>query len=186
MQIRVSDLQPEGTIVSETLSLESINERMNLSPQNEILFLKEPEVTVKVRSAPGGAEVVGIVKSLYQQPCGVCVEPLELPLEVDLHFTLKPAETQEPASDEEALQDDVGILTYQGEHIDLEEVVQEALILKIDPYYSPPRKKDGTCTSCGKCPKESFQVLEDAPESATTDTVSFGDLLEAAKKKKKK
>jgi uncharacterized metal-binding protein YceD (DUF177 family) len=184
MRVRISDLRPEGILIKDTISLESLNERMNVGDENDVIFLEEPQVALKIKSVGStAAEAIGLIKAKYKQSCGMCAEDVTLAMEIDAHFMLK----QKLGIDQPEIEyeDDRGVVTYEGEHVELEDIIQESLILKVTPYYVPERDENGVCSLCNKCPAKEANILEDAPEEKES-TVLFGELLAKAQRKNKK
>mgnify|MGYP000650020197 CR=1 FL=1 len=156
MKLCLRDISPKGLTIKDYLSLQSLNDRMAEGSNNEIVFLTPPEVNLTVYGSERGAETRGSVRTRYRQPCARCLKELEMDLEVEANFILKPKPPRETAcvrSDADI--EDVGIVYFEGEHIDLEDILQETLILALSPFLLPPKDKEGRCTMCGEtCPKE--------------------------------
>lgn len=137
MKIRVTDLPPSGATIESDLSVENLNARMNEAKGNDIRFLSAPQLSLHLRPEKGGVEVRGTVDSSYAQPCSRCLEEVRTPLHSDIQLTLKPKQSR-PGVDRMTTSaewaDDVGIVYFDGEHIDLEDVIQECLILSLSPF----------------------------------------------------
>ncbi len=179
MKVRISTISPNGFTINEQLSLESLNTRMNEGRENDIVFTAPPLVDITVFKTDGGAEVKGTVKTRYRQPCSHCLEVIEQDLMLDLHMILspKPLEVTENQEDDLDYQDDVGFYFYEGDYAELEEPIQEALILSLSRFWHPPVDAQGCCTRCHR------QIdFDEAEESSPT--ISLGDLLKEAQKKK--
>lgn len=166
MKIRVSTLTPEGLTINDTIPLTPLNERMDEGSNNDIYFLNDPEVNIRIWSSARGAETEGTVRARYRQPCGRCLKEIEQLLEVPVNYIVKAASPEQKVKDLDAL----GILYYQGEHIDLEEILQESLILALNPYASPPINDEGNCSICELNPENHLQIKN-------TSKNTLGDLL---------
>lgn len=158
MKIRITDIPYEGLKIEDSLSLENLTARMNEGDNRGIVFTVAPKVTLTVFRSTLGAETKGTVTTRYKQPCSLCVEEVEKDIEIEANYILKP---RDPVN-LDALDDDVGVVFYDGEHVDLEDVIQESLILALNIYWHPPQDKDGNCVRCGLnfCAK---QASEDKP-----------------------
>lgn len=178
MKVRVSRLPPEGLSVKTTLSLESLNTRMNEGREVDIVFTEAPSVDLMVTKTTQGAETKGRVTTKYRQPCSRCVEAVEKSLDIEANFILqqRPEPGQRDTSDsEEDYEDDIGISYFEGDQVDLEDLIQQALILPLSLFWHPPCDQKGNCTHCGK--------LCEAPNAAEIpklETISLGDLLKKA------
>ncbi len=144
MRINVSNLPPEGLELKDSLSLSSLNARMDEGRANDIRFSLAPTVSVRILNQGGGISVRGVIESEYHHPCPRCVEPISRGLKqpVDLFFK---RHSHTPDTD----QDDIGICYYDGLHIELEEYLQQELILAINPFEYLPSFCEGRDCSQG-------------------------------------
>ena len=184
MRVRIRDISPQGLTLHEPLPVDGLNERMNEGRHNDIVFTEDPRVEVHVERSPTGAETRGEVRARYRQPCSLCLREVErsTTARIDLHFQERPlgAHADEDARAEpEKYEDGVGISYFEGEHIELEPLLQEALILTLEPFWHPPCKANGRCSECDECPGAT------TPPPAEGKT-SLGALLEQAAVKRKK
>ncbi len=93
--------------------------------------------------------------------CGRCVGPASIPIEEEaLRVTFMPkadvpeeddAEVADKSEDEgvELASDDLDVFPFEGEHVDLERLIREQLVLAVP--YAPLCKEDcqGLCPQCG-------------------------------------
>ena len=182
MKVRISDLTHSGLEISESMSLEALNERMSAARGNDIVFTQAPKVQISITKMEGGAEVSGEVTSRYTQPCSRCADDIDRDHKVSLHLLLQEAGVKAPVTGEreedvENSLDDVGLTFFEGDSIELDELIQEQMILSLDSVYRPACDKKGNCSICGKNPKA---LLGDEPAETTT---KLGDLLSLALKK---
>lgn len=152
MRIRVSDLRPEGLKVNDDIPLDALNQRMNEAASNDIVFTSPPSVELTVHKTPQGAQVKGTAAARYKQPCSLCLEELERETKVKIEYVFQrksPLELARRDDDANNFYDDVGICYFSGEHIELEELIQESLILSMTPFFRPPQNEKGECVACG-------------------------------------
>lgn len=135
MKIRLTSIPREGINLEDTISLEALNKRMQEGQHNDIKFVEAPRLKVTCRlerdDCQSGATITGEVSSSYLQPCPRCLAPLKKSLRQPVNLTFKPKPAH--ASDSEP-EDDIGLIWFEGEFIDLEEAAQEALILGISQF----------------------------------------------------
>lgn len=182
MKIRISDITHDGLTVEDTISLANLNTRMREGSDHGIEFITPPLVNIVVFKTPQGAETRGKVTSRYRQPCSLCVEGVERDIEVETNFIFKAkpadlANRPEGEEDEDYI-DDVGISYFEGEHIELESIVQETLILSLSIYWHPPVDKSGNCQVCGKKSECAQSLVADDDKPQT-----LGQLIKLAAKK---
>ncbi len=78
----------------------------------------------------------------------------------------------------EDFEDDVGISFFEGDQFDLESLLQELLILQLDPYWHPTCNSSGECSCCGKV----VEVPDEDGQAGTAplENISLGALLKKA------
>lgn len=153
MKVRISTIPAPGIKISEKIPLQALNARMNEGRNNDIFFTQAPQTDILVTKTASGAQVKGKVKAKYNQPCSLCLEVIERPLEVSLDYILEPkseTESQPSLPFDRKYEDDIGITYYEGDQVELEDLIQEALILALSPFWHPPLDKKDNCTRCGK------------------------------------
>ena len=85
--------------------------------------------------------------------CSRCLAAFESPLETRFFLTFTPQSTDAPAfgaqDDIELESEDIGLISFVGEEIDLKEALQEEVVmaLPMQPLCKPDCK--GLCTRCG-------------------------------------
>lgn len=170
MRVRISTISPSGLHIQDRVPAHALNDRMHEGREHDFVFIEDPLVDVTLYHHPNGAESKGKVVGRYRQACGRCT--LEVPREIEarLDYILK------PKPEGKSWEDDVGIAYYDNDHIELEELVQEALILSLDVFWSPALDDEGACTQCKKRESEVYGQEE--------TTQSLGDLLKKASVKK--
>ena len=124
----------------------------------------------------------GQVEATYTQPCARCADELNRELHIPLSLVLQeinPRAQQEEMTSEGTL-DDVGICYYESDHVELDPLIEEQIILSLDQIYRPACDKNGKCSLCGKSP------MLPKDEEEMKSTINFGDLLKSAEKKSNK
>jgi uncharacterized metal-binding protein YceD (DUF177 family) len=176
MKIRISDIPSIGLNINETIPLRPLNERLSQGSDKSIQFLEDPRVQLLLERNTTGATASGSVSSRYIQPCSRCAQELPRDIELRLDFVLSerpghPTHGRE-ATPEEELIDDIGIIYYENDQVDLEDFIQESLILALSLYWHPPEDKKGNCEVCGK-------HFGDAPKKKE-GLASLGEILKKA------
>ena len=176
MKVRISDIPYEGLPVRDKLQLDALNGRLKEGSDTGFRFLSEPAVDLRVFKRSSGGEVRGKVTGRYEQPCALCNKNMPRDLSLDLNFFLRARPKDLESSPEEAFEDDIGLFHYDGDHVDLEEIIQELIILSLSLFWHPPLDENGNCTACGKSMDEIGADVE-SPKRATQ---SLGELLQKA------
>ena len=151
MKIKLADISPHGFRIQESLPLDALNRRMDEGRENDIHFTLAPQVDITVEKTADGATIKGRVASKYTQPCSLCAKEVERDVAVELDIALKPrpADYGREAEEELAVAD-LGLVYYDHDQINAEDLIQEALILSLSPYWRPEADERGCCRVCGK------------------------------------
>lgn len=175
MKVRLSDIPHTGLKVNDILPLDNLNARVTEGSHKDIVFTQAPQVDLIVTRTQSGAQTKGTLRTAYRQGCSRCLESMERKLEIPADFILQPKPDQQEEGDDDTADytDDVGIAYFEGEHIDLEDLLQESLILSLTLYWAPPCDNDGNCTQCG-INRSRFESYDDPPGN------SLGKLLKKA------
>jgi uncharacterized protein len=120
--------------------------------QQECLFQVPIRVHLRALRLHDMIEIEGRVSTIAGFPCSRCLKEFALKIEEDfaVTFTRQLPEVQD--EDEEGAEltaDDMGLILYQGEEIDLTETIQEQVVmgLPVRPLCDPQCR--GLCPSCG-------------------------------------
>jgi uncharacterized metal-binding protein YceD (DUF177 family) len=184
MRILVTTIPFTGMKIDAHISQTAINARLQEgSTANTIIFEEPPIADLTLTRMHGGVMVKGIVSARCKQDCGSCGDLVSHEALAQVDWILQ-SPTDRAAPDDDL--DDPGVIVYDGEHVDLEEHLQEALILSLSPFWKPPLEKDPVsakekCSFCKKdCSKHKWSADEVAPTKESSHTRSFGDLLQGA------
>lgn len=152
MRIGLGELPVGGLQISDFIDLAALNDRMAEGRDNEIIFVEPPFVELTVSAAKGGVVVNGTVTGKCRQPCSLCAEIVDQPVTAKIKLFLKPRPLAANSKNRAELDqegDDSSWLYYQGDSVDIEEQIQEALILKLSPFWRPECDQHGCCRLCG-------------------------------------
>lgn len=162
------------------LPLEALNARLKEgSEQQEMIFEAAPLVDITLTRTHGGILVKGIVSGRCKQECATCADPVPHEVVSTIDWLLQTSSDRAGPEDEI---DDPGVIFYEGEHVDLEEPIQEALILNLNPFWHPPRDKQDRCTVCKRDCSSKVWGGEQKSEKSS----AFGSLLKDALSTSKK
>ncbi len=185
MRILVTTIPFSGMKIDAHISKDALNGRLREgSRDNLIEFEQDPLVDLTLQRTHGGVLVKGIASGVCKQDCSSCGDLVPHETVAQIDWVLQSA-SDKAAPDDEI--DDPAVIFYDGEHVDLEGPLQEALILSLSPFWHPPRDANERCTYCKRdCSERSWKTAETAAgESSTGATTSsrFGSLLKDVIKK---
>ncbi len=153
MQLHVDDIKEVGLALDYREPPETFPALEDLQQQAEVRFEGPVLVTGRVQRIAELIEVEGVVKAVASMPCSRCLETVPLSLESRFALTFskdQPIVTEEDTDQEiELSAEEMGLIPYTGEDIDLREAIQEQVIiaLPLQPLCRPDCR--GLCPQCG-------------------------------------
>jgi uncharacterized metal-binding protein YceD (DUF177 family) len=179
MRICTTTIPFSGMKIEAPLPLEPLNERLvKGSESGQIVFEAAPVVNITLTRMHGGIQVKGVVSGSCRQDCASCADPVSHEVVSNIDWMLQTASDRAGPEDEI---DDPGVVFYEGDHVDLEDPLQEALILCLSPFWHPPRDEHDRCTVCKRdCSVRAWGGAKEVTASP------FGALLQGAIKASRK
>ena len=122
-----------------------------LNPVDERVQLIEPAaVTGKVRLSGNEVFVNGHVETRAQVECDRCLKPVELPVSADFALEYIPGAEYESGGTAELTEAEMSVSVFDGEAIDVDEVVKEQILLAVPTRMLCREDCKGICPECGK------------------------------------
>jgi uncharacterized metal-binding protein YceD (DUF177 family) len=189
MRVLVTSIPFSGMKIDAPISMDALNARLREgSVDNAIVFLDAPMADLTLTRTHGGVIVKGIISGTCKQDCSSCGDLVAHEALASIDWILQSASDRAAPDDE---MDDPGVIFYDGEHVDLEEPLQEALILSLSPFWHPPRDPSERCLECKRdCSARAWSSADSRSEhtkesSKPNSRPAFAELLTGALKGKK-
>jgi uncharacterized protein len=159
MRIEIEKLEETGGKFAESYAPDQ------LIFEDSELQLTEP-VTVRGQARRKGSEVElrGELHAKAAAPCGRCLQPVELPIEVRFTERFVPAVSWRNEPQHELQHEDLNIAVFDGAGIELDDLVKEEILLAVPGHVLCRGDCKGLCPVCGadrnqeNCECESGQV----------------------------
>jgi uncharacterized protein len=115
----------------------------------EVRLVEPGEVSGRVRR--DGNEVVlrGKLHAKLEAVCDRCLKPVELPISTEFTERFVPAVSWAAEDQHELRQDDLNLAVFDGEAIELDELVREELLLAVPVNVLCGQECKGLCPVCG-------------------------------------
>ena len=153
MEIRIEQIKEEGLALEFEKSVESFPVLMEMVTNGECEFTAPIRTALRALRIGDMVEIDGDIETSVCQPCSRCLQPFETPLKP--HFALTyiqraadDIEDPEP-QDVELSIEDMGIVYFQGEKINLKETIQEQVIMEFPLRALCKKDCKGLCPGCG-------------------------------------
>ena len=121
-------------------------------------------VSGEIRQAGRRAHLTGRVLGRVEVECDRCLTPVELPVDSEFQLEYVTPEDYQAQQAIELTEDDLDLSTFDGEAIDVDELVAEELLLAVPDHVLCSENCKGICATCGadrnsgECGCESQQV----------------------------
>ncbi|MDP2268694.1 MAG: DUF177 domain-containing protein [Deltaproteobacteria bacterium] len=147
MKINVITIPAEGLSVQFSLAGSLFPDLISEIGQADIA-LGEVDVTGSIKRYGESLSFLGHIETVLAATCGRCLEEAKLPIQADFSYTLLPATGT--GTDEVELQtEDLEIVYYDAEIIDLNPMIAEQIILQIPMKVLCRESCRGLCPQCG-------------------------------------
>jgi len=121
-----------------------------LNPIDERVQLTEPAaVSGKVRVAGNEVFVSGHIDTRAQVECDRCLQPVELPVNTDFALEYISGADYESSAAAELTEADMSVSVFDGEAIDIDEIVKEQILLTVPARTLCREDCKGICPECG-------------------------------------
>ena len=121
-----------------------------LALDDERVKLIEPaEVSGKVRQKGSRTHVSGRVTARVQAECDRCLKSVELPIDSNFKLEYVTAEEYRAQQAIELTEEDLDLSVFDGEAIDIDELVKEELLLAVPDHVLCSEGCKGICAVCG-------------------------------------
>ena len=147
--IEVASIPPEGLEVDEALTPGEVH----VQGEETFVLLDGGRLACRLdRGDDRSVHVRGRLSAKVELQCGRCLEayPLAMDQELDLFYLPHQADEEDEAEDEVELADrDMVVAYYQGDRLDLGEMIREQLFLALPMKRLCREQCAGLCPTCG-------------------------------------
>jgi uncharacterized protein len=121
-----------------------------LNPIDERVQLTGPAaISGKVRVTGNEAFVSGHIDTRAQVECDRCLQPVELPVNTDFALEYISGPDYESSAAAELTEADMSVSVFDGEAIDIDEIVKEQILLTVPARTLCREDCKGICPECG-------------------------------------
>ena len=132
--------------------------------ESELLITEPVMVRVQARRRNGEVELRGELHTKASTPCGRCLKPVELPIDLRFAERFVPAVSWRNEQQYELEQEDLNVAVFDGEGIELDDLIKEEILLAVPGHVLCREDCRGLCPVCGRdrnlesCECESKQI----------------------------
>jgi uncharacterized protein len=108
-----------------------------------------PEVEGRVRRSGHEVRLKGRITARAEVDCDRCLKAVPVPVETEFDVTYVPEEDYRASEAAELQEEDLGLSVFDGETIDVDELVREQLLLALPTRALCAEECKGLCPVCG-------------------------------------
>jgi uncharacterized protein len=153
MLIRMDDIREEGQSLTLDEAVEKFPQLAEMSGAGECVFTTPLHVSLRAMRVGEMVEVEGTVAAVVRLACSRCLQEFETPLDARFALTFArevPRVTEEEGDEEVELEaEDLGLVLFTGDEIDLSDSIQEQVIMALPMRPLCREECRGLCPQCG-------------------------------------
>jgi len=153
MEILIEQIKEEGLVFEFEKSAAAFPVLAEMVDNGEWEFSAPIRIALRAQRIGDMVEIDGDIETSVRLPCSRCLQPFEIPLKSRFALTYQHRATDGIADTEpqevELSAEDMGIVYFQGEKIDLKDPIQEQVVMEypLRGLCKPGCK--GLCPKCG-------------------------------------
>jgi uncharacterized protein len=144
MRIELENLEEAGGKFSQVYAPDQL-----LFEEAEMQLIAPVQVRGQARRKNDEVNLRGELKTRVSAPCGRCLKPVELSIEVKFAERFVPAVSWRDEEQHELQEEDLNISVFDGEGIELDDLVKEEILLAIPGHVLCREDCKGLCPTCG-------------------------------------
>ncbi|MDP4858084.1 MAG: DUF177 domain-containing protein [Desulfobacterales bacterium] len=153
MRVNVNDIGDGGIGLTFEESAESFPSLLEISRGGECVFLMPLTIDLRIRRIGQLFEATGRFETRVRLLCSRCLADYETPLAADfiLSFSREQPEAADPSqhAEIELGAEEIGLILFHGEEIDLRDAVQEEVLMAVPMKTLCRPECKGLCPQCG-------------------------------------
>ena len=144
MRIELDKLEETGNAFAHVYDPEEI-----VLDEEHVRLTKQPEVAGRVSRSGHEVRLRGKISASAEVDCDRCLKTVALPVETDFDVTYVPTEDYKRSEAAELQEEDLSLSVFDGETIDLDELVREQVLLALPSRALCGEECKGLCPTCG-------------------------------------
>ena len=151
MEICIDSLKDRPRRLAVDEPVESFPTLCELAAQEAVEFRGKVRAELTAAMVGTLVEVEGVLGCTIVVPCGRCLQPVEqhLHLPVALTFRREATVAADTGEELELTEDEVGLIVFEGECLDLHDPVEQELIMALPQHPLCRESCAGLCPVCG-------------------------------------
>lgn len=144
MRLELEKLEESGGRFSQVYAVDQL-----CFEEGDLRLTQPVEVHGRIRRSKDEAELTGELHTQIAIACGRCLKPVELPVDVKFDERFVNAVSWRREEQHELQPEDLNLSVFDGETIDLDDLVKEEILLAVPGHVLCSEDCKGLCPTCG-------------------------------------
>jgi uncharacterized protein len=144
MRVELARLDSKGGKFAHDYAAEEL-----VLEDDRVVLVGPPKVSGRITRTENNVVVEGEFAAVAKVECDRCLRPVELPINSEFRLDYVTAETYKSFENVELGQEDLTLSIFDGEAIDVDEIVREQVLLAIPTHAICQENCKGFCAVCG-------------------------------------
>jgi len=153
MRVQIDDLNENGLSLAFEEGAESFPALGEIAAKNECAFLVPLSIRILMQRAGDMFVAIGSFDTRIRFACSRCLEPFDAPFASEFNLTfiqqLPEADDSSRQAEIELTAEEIGLIPFQGDEIDLRDAIQEELVMALPMRTHCRPDCKGFCPHCG-------------------------------------
>jgi uncharacterized protein len=174
LSIPLDEIGESGYHLACTKKIAWVTDVLQEAGETDFSVSEDIKILVDLFRTGDGFEMRGVITTTIAMGCVRCLDNFTFPFKTEFHCSLCPSDELDSSHDMEVHKDDLDVLPYKGNLIDLLPVIGEQIIVNVPANPICKKSCKGICQQCGanlnrascQCDKSerrgsAFEVLKD-------------------------
>ena len=144
MRIKLEELEKSGGAFAHVYEAEEL-----VLDDEQARLTMPPEVRGRVVREGREVRLRGSIRARAEVECDRCLKTIEVPVETKFDVAFIPSADYERDETHELLEEDLNLSVFEGEEIDVDELVREQVLLALPSRVLCREDCKGLCPTCG-------------------------------------
>lgn len=148
-RIRLDEIKESGYHLSCSRKKDWIEDIVTDIKNIGFSFVDDARIQLEIFRTGRDIFVRGLTTTTIKISCIRCLDDFDFPLKAEFRYVLCPSEKRELSPEIEVNKEDLDVLYYQGDSIDIVPLIREQILLNIPSYPLCRESCKGICPQCG-------------------------------------
>ena len=149
LEIKLDEIKEGGYLLSCNKNKDWIKDIFSDIKNIDFTFIDDIRMKIEILRIERGIFTSGLINTTIKMCCIRCLDDFHFPLEVAFKYNLCPSDEKEFLPEVKINKEDLDLLYYQGDGIDISPLIREQILLNIPSYPLCRESCKGICPQCG-------------------------------------